>query len=88
MPKFLDVHPMKGFDEEALRKLQKSSVDEFGISHHNILYNEEVDKLFCLLDAPSKDAVEKHHNKAGIKCEWVIQVKTTAQGIHQRLVLG
>lgn len=78
MPKFLDVHPMKGFDEEALRKLQKSSVDEFGISHHNILYNEEVDKLFCLLDAPSKDAVEKHHNKAGIKCEWVIQVKTTA----------
>jgi uncharacterized protein DUF4242 len=78
MPKFLDVHPMKGFDEEALRKLQNSSVDEFGISHHNILYNEEVDKLFCLLDAPSKDAVEKHHNKAGIKCEWVIQVKTTA----------
>jgi hypothetical protein len=32
MSKFLDVHPMKGFDEKALRKLQKSPVEEFGIS--------------------------------------------------------
>ena len=78
MPKFLDVHPLKGFDEKALRKLQKSPVDEYGITHHNMLYNEEADKLFCLVEAPNKEAVEKHHNKAGIKCERVIAVKTTA----------
>lgn len=78
MSKFLDVHPLKGFDEETLRKLQQSPVDEFGITHHNILYNEEVDKFFCLLDAPNKEAVEKHHRKAGVKCEWILEVKTTA----------
>jgi uncharacterized protein DUF4242 len=77
MGKFLDVHPLKGFDEETLRKLQQSPIDEFGITHHNILYNKEVDKIFCLLNAPNKEAVEKHHRKAGVKCEWILEVKTT-----------
>jgi hypothetical protein len=39
---------------------------------------EEEDKFFCLLDAPSKDAVIKHHEKHGFKCDWVTEVKTTA----------
>ena len=41
MPKFLDVHSLKGFEEETLRKLQQSPVDEFGIRHLNIMYNKE-----------------------------------------------
>ncbi|MFL6361706.1 MAG: ferritin-like domain-containing protein [Nitrososphaeraceae archaeon] len=51
MPKFLDVHPLKGFEEETLRKLQTSPVDEFGIKHVNIMYNQEEDRFYCLLDA-------------------------------------
>ena len=44
MPKFLDVHSLKGFEEEeTLRKLQQSPVDEFGITHLNIMYNKEED---------------------------------------------
>lgn len=36
-------------------------------------------KIFCLLDAPNKEAIEKHHEKKyGIKCEWIMKVKTTA----------
>jgi hypothetical protein len=32
-----------------------------------------------LLDAPNKEAVKKHHEeKYGIKCEWIMEVKTTA----------
>lgn len=41
MPKFLDVHSLKGLDEEALRKTQNSPKDEFGVTHDNILYNKE-----------------------------------------------
>jgi hypothetical protein len=37
-----------------------------------------VGQWYCLLDAPSKEAVEKHHQKAGITCEWITEVKTTA----------
>jgi hypothetical protein len=46
MPKFLDVHPLKGFEEETLKKLQTSPVDEFGIKHVNIMYNQQEDRLF------------------------------------------
>ncbi|MGA8842431.1 MAG: nickel-binding protein [Nitrososphaeraceae archaeon] len=78
MTKFLDVHSLKGFEEKTLRKLQQSPVDEFGITHDNIIYNKEEDKFYCLLDAPNREAVEKHHHKAGVKCEWIMEVKTTA----------
>jgi len=78
LPKFLDVHSLKDFDDETLRKLQQSPIDEFGITHFNILYNKEEDKFFCLLEAPNREAVENHHHKAGVKCEWITEVKTTA----------
>ena len=34
-------------------------VDEFGVKHHNMFYNEEDDRFFCLLDASKKEAIEK-----------------------------
>ena len=77
LPKFLDVHSLKDVDDETLRKLQRSPIDEFGITHDNMMYNREVDKMYCLLDAPNKDAVLKHHEKYGFKCEWIMEIKTT-----------
>jgi hypothetical protein len=78
MPTFLDVHPMRGTSEETLRQIQVSPKDEFGVSHVNILFNPEADKVFCIIDAPSKDSVQKNHDKLGIKCEWIMEVKTAA----------
>jgi Protein of unknown function (DUF4242) len=78
LPKFLDVHPLNGLDEETLRKLQTSPVDEFGIAHLNLMYNQKEDLFYCLLDAPNRQAVEDHHHKHGVKCEWITEVKTTA----------
>jgi uncharacterized protein DUF4242 len=78
VPKFLDVHSLKGLDEETLRNIQHVPRDEFGVIHDNMLYNKDQDRFFCLLDAPSKEAVEKHHEKHGFKCEWITEVKTTA----------
>jgi hypothetical protein len=79
MPKFLDVHSLKGLDEESLKKAHNSPKDEFGVTHDNIMYNEEEDKFFCLLDAPNKEAIIKHHEKHGFTCDWVTEVKTTAK---------
>jgi hypothetical protein len=31
------------------------------------------------LDAPNRDAVERHHSKFGIKCGWITQVKMIAE---------
>ena len=78
MPKFLDTHSLKGLDDETLRKLQASPVDEFGIKHLNLMYNREEDKFYCLLEAPSKQGVRDHHSKHGLPVEWVTEVQTTA----------
>jgi hypothetical protein len=42
------------------------------------MYNQEEDKLYCLTDGPSKEVIQKHHNKHGFNCEWITEVKTTA----------
>lgn len=78
MPTFLDAHSMSNITEDELKKLQHSEKDEFGILHINILYNTKENRCFCLLDAPNKEAVEAHHKKAGIRCEWILEVQTTA----------
>lgn len=43
----------------------------------NILYNLEVGSIYCILGAPNKEAVQKHHNKFGVKYDLIMEVKTT-----------
>lgn len=73
MPVFLDVHKVP-FSEENLKELIGSPPDEFGVSHVNLFYNKDADVCFCLLDGPDVNAIEKHHAKANIKCEWIKEV--------------
>ncbi len=77
MPKFIDTHAMKPFTGDELKKLQDAPPDEFGVTHHDILFSEKDDKIYCVLNAPDANAVHKHHAKAGIECDSVIEVKST-----------
>lgn len=77
VPQFLDSHPFNPLSERQLKEAQSAPRDGFGVVHDNIIYNEKEHKLFCLLNARSKEAVEKHHKKPGIKCDWIHEVKTT-----------
>jgi Protein of unknown function (DUF4242) len=78
LPKFLDVHHIKRINEDILRQIQMSPRDKFGVTHLNFLFNPEADRVFCILDAPDKEAVKKNHKKIGMKCEWIVEVKETA----------
>lgn len=73
MPIFMDVHKVP-FNETNLKELCASPTDEFGVRHVNLLYNMDSKICFCLLEAPDIDAVEKHHAKVNIKCEWITEV--------------
>ena len=77
MPKFIDVHPMQPLTADALNKLQGAPQDEFGVTHHDILFSEKENKIYCVLNAPNVEAIHKHHAKAGVKCDWVHEVKST-----------
>ena len=50
--------------------------DEFGVAHVDLLFNKDANVCFCVLDAPDEEAVKKHHEKANVKCEWILQVET------------
>jgi hypothetical protein len=78
MTRFLDTHKIGSLTEEQLMRLQNSPTDEFGVTHINILYNYEANVLYCLLEAPSVQAIEKHHTKLGIRYDWITEIKTTA----------
>ena len=62
---------------EQLKQLQNAPKDKFGVTHHDILYNKEEDRAYCVLDAPDKQAVVNHHKEAGIDCEWFQEVEST-----------
>ena len=77
MPKFLDSHHMKGLKPETLEKLQSAPEDEFGVKHLNLIYSEDEDKMYCFLEAPEKEAIKKHHDKFGYKCDYILEVNST-----------
>ncbi len=79
MPKYMDEHQMRPFTAQRLREAQNAPPDEFGVTHHDVLFSEEEDKVWCVLDAPNKEAVEKHHEKAGLECEWIREVESTRE---------
>jgi len=77
LPTFLDVHSIGTLTEDSLVKEQDAPRDEYGVKTVNILYNFEVGTIYCLLDAPTKEAVQKHHDKIGVKCDLIMEVKST-----------
>ena len=79
MPKFIDSHPLKGTSPETLKKLQNAPKDEFGVTHLNLIFSEEEDRCYCFLEAPTKEAVEKHHHKMGFECDYILEVNSTAE---------
>ena len=57
--------------------MQNAQSDEVGVTNHDILFSEKENKIYCVLDAPNLEAIEKHHAKAGIKCDSINEVKST-----------
>jgi hypothetical protein len=76
--RFVDVHHMGNYTDEDLKKFQDSPVDKYGVKTLNIMYNRDVGISFYVFEAPNRKAVEQHHKKYGVKCDWITEVRTTA----------
>lgn len=70
---------MQPLTADVLKTLQNAPPDEFGVSHDTILYSEAENKIYCILDAPDAEAINQHNAKAGIKCGWIHEVKSTRE---------
>lgn len=63
MPKFIDFHPGHEMSPEGIQRLteetKKGVYDEYGVRQLELYYGEN--GVYCLLEAPDKEAVRKHH---------------------------
>ncbi|MDE1765087.1 MAG: DUF4242 domain-containing protein [Thaumarchaeota archaeon] len=75
MPTFIDGHKMKDLTPDRLEKLVNSPADSFGVTHVELFYNKKEDKLYCILEAPSEESIWRHHENAGLKCEFITEVQ-------------
>ena len=79
MPTFIDFHSMGKYTEDDLKRGQNERRDEFGIKVIDVFYDMDSGMEFCLVDAPDRYAVDNHHLKFGVKCEWITPVKMTSE---------
>lgn len=75
LPIFIDGHTMNNLNPQDLEIAVNSPRDNFGVTHLEVFYNKNEDKLYCVLDAPDEEAVWKHHEALGLKCDFITTVK-------------
>jgi hypothetical protein len=75
MPTFLDFHSMGKYTEDDLKKSQKEPRNGSGVKVPDL----DSGMMFCLVDAPDRYAVERHHSKYRMKCDWITPVKMTSE---------
>lgn len=77
MPLFMDYHDDLKLPKEAIASIgegaRNGDVDDFGVRQVELFHNAE-GKVYCLLDAPSEDAVRKHHAALDVPCADVHEV--------------
>jgi signal transduction histidine kinase len=85
MPIFIDSHKMGGLDPLKLKKIVGDPPDKNGVTHRDVLYNEKENKLFCILEAPNREAIESHHRDVGIECDFIIEATSLQTESLQRV---
>ena len=82
MPEFMDVHSgMTGVTSEALGQAHKADLaiqDDEGVSFSHAWADPSSGMVFCLSIAPSAEAVQRIHQRAGHPADAVYEVSVRA----------
>ena len=67
MPMYMDIHNnVKGLTKEALEEIHQKDLEvqgKYGVKYKNYWYNEDEGTVFCLSDAPNKEAAAAVHRE-------------------------
>lgn len=74
MPIFLDMHKLGSYTKEQLIIGLEDEADEFGVTVHQMMFNEKEDILHCICSAPNIESIEKHHMKFNTKCDKIFPI--------------
>ena len=80
MPRFMDVHHhVEGLTSEAVAGAHKRDLEvqeKYGVNYVQYWYDEGTGKVFCLVDAPDKEAAIAVHREAhGLVADEITEVK-------------
>lgn len=82
MPTFMDVHTsMKGVTEEGLAAAHQADLDiqsDEQVDFKQAWADPETGWVFCLSEAPSAEAVQRIHERAGHRADAVHRITVTA----------
>lgn len=79
MPLFMDIHKhVDGLTVDAVAEAHRKDLEtqkSFGVNYLKYWYNEKAGTVFCLVEAPDKNAAEEVHRKAhGLVADEIIEV--------------
>ena len=80
MPLYMDTHKkVEGLTAEAVAGAHKADLEvqgKHGVNYLNYWFNEAEGAVFCLVDAPNKEAAVAVHREAhGLLADDIIEVK-------------
>lgn len=80
MPLYMDIHHrVDGLTDEAVAAAHKKDLEvqqKYGVNYLRYWYDKGTGKVFCLVEAPSKEAAAAVHREAhGLVADEIIEVK-------------
>jgi hypothetical protein len=80
MPLYLDKHHhIDGLTVDGLKKAHEADLaiqEQYGVKYLQYWFNEDTGTVFCLVEAPSKEAAAEVHRLAhGLEADEIIEVQ-------------
>jgi uncharacterized protein DUF4242 len=80
MPLFMDIHKrIEGLTEDAVSHAHQADLrtqDKHGAKYLRYWFNEESGQVFCLIDAPTKEAaIAVHRDAHGLVADEIVEIK-------------
>ena len=80
MPLFMDEHNnVEGLTAEAVAGAHQKDLEvqgQHGVKYLRYWFNEQAGKVYCLVEAPSKEAAERVHREAhGLLADQIVEVQ-------------
>lgn len=80
MPLFMDIHNhIEGLTADAVAHAHQADLatqEKHGVKYHRYWFDEATGKVFCLVEAPNKEAAIAVHREAhGLVADELIEVK-------------
>ena len=77
MPLYMDIHQkVEGLTREAVAAAHAKDLEVHGVKYLQYWFDEGSGKVFCLVQAPSKEAVARVHREAhGLEADEIIEVQ-------------